>query len=608
MGVPAFEDRATDSELDHELMTQETDMRRITRTCYWLVGALVAALAGVALAAPTTAKAAVTISVNGDTLTVTSDQEADTITLAAAGGFITVNRQATTLAANDNAKLVVNAGDGADTVDATALATADYSALTVNGGNGDDLLTGGSDNDQLLGDGGNDRVVGFKGNDVVKGGDGNDVLVWNNGDNTDVVDGDAGADEVEINGALTAGDIFTAVPNAGRVLFTRTNLVPFTVDFSAERLTVNGLGGDDTFNGAAGLAPLTLLSLNGGTGDDSLSGGDGPDLITGGDGNDKLNGDGGDDRVVGDRGPDALFGNDGNDTLVWNNGDGSDVADGNTGFDRVEINGSPTAGDAFTVRPNGARAAINRANLVPFTVDFVAEALTVNAGGGDDQLTVSPGVPGLLVTADGGPGNDALSGAEEADSLVGGPGNDTLNGGGSSDLLDGQDGDDRLLARDGHGDLVRGGTGNDSAQTDALTVDAVDAVEMIEATPPPPAPDTKALLPTLGHITVVRSRGRRIARVPLTCPAAETGGCKTTVTLTTARTIRLGRVRARVVLGSRSVSLRGGQRGTLSIPLAAGVGTLARHGRLSTRVQIATRDAAGNAASRQVAVNLRIPR
>src|SRR5436305_950879 len=119
-------------------------MRRITRTCYWLVGALMAALAGVALAAPTTAKAAVTTDVNGD----------------------------------------------------------------------------------------------------------------------------AGADEVEINGAPTAGDVFTAVPNAGRVQFDRDNLVPFTVDFTAERLTVNGLGGDDTFNGAAGLAPLTLLTLNGGTGDD----------------------------------------------------------------------------------------------------------------------------------------------------------------------------------------------------------------------------------------------------------------------------------------------------------------------------------------------------
>jgi Ca2+-binding RTX toxin-like protein len=583
-------------------------MRRITRTAYWLVGALIAAVAAVALATPTTASAAVTTSVNADTLTVTSDQEADTITLAAAGGVITVNRQATTLAADDNAKIVVNAGDGADTVDASALAAADYSALTVNGGNGDDLLTGGSDNDHLLGDGGNDRVVGFKGNDNLEGGDGNDVLVWNNGDNTDVMDGGAGADEVEINGAPTAGDIFTAAPNAGRVLFTRSNLVPFTVDFSAERLTVNGLGGDDTFNGAAGLAPLTLLSLNGGSGDDSLSGGDGPDLVTGGDGNDRLNGNGGDDRVVGDRGADTLFGDDGNDTLVWNNGDGSDVADGNAGFDRVEINGSPTAGDAFTVRPNGAQAAIDRTNLVPFTVDFAAEALTVNGGGGDDQFTVSPGLAGLLVTADGESGNDSLSGSEEADSFLGGDGNDTLTGGAGSDLLDGQQGDDRLLARDGHGDLVRGGTGNDSAQTDALTVDAVDGVETIDATPPPPAPDTRALLPTLGHITVVRSHGHLIARVPLSCPAAETGGCQTTVTLTTAKTIRLGRVRASVILGSQSVSLRGGQRGTLSIRLAAGVATLARHGRLSTLVQIATRDAAGNAASRQVAVNLRIPR
>ena len=583
-------------------------MRTITRTCYWLVGALVAALAGVALAAPTTAKAAVTTDVNGNTLTVTSDQEADTITLAAAGGFITVNRQATTLAADDNAKIVVNAGDGADTVDASALVAADYSALTVNGGNGDDLLTGGSDNDHLLGDGGNDRVVGFKGNDDLEGGDGNDVLVWNNGDNTDVMDGDAGADEVEINGAPTAGDVFTADPNAGRVLFTRTNLVPFTVDFSAERLTVNGLGGDDTFNGAAGLAPLTLLTLNGGTGDDSLSGGDGPDLLTGGDGNDKLDGDVGDDRVVGDRGTDVLSGGDGVDALVWNNGDGSDVMNGDAGADAVEINGAPTASDIFTAAPNAGRVLFTRTNLVPFTVDFSAEALAVNAGGGDDQLTVSPGLPGLLVTADGGLGNDSLTGAEEADSLVGGAGNDTLTGGGGSDLLDGQDGDDRLLARDGHGDLVRGGTGTDSAQTDALTVDAVDGVETIDATPPPPAPDTKALLPTLGNITVVRSHGHLIARVPLSCPSAETGGCQTTVTLTTAKTIRLGRVRAMLVLGSGSVSLGGGQRRTLSIPLADGVATLARHGKVSTRVQLATRDAAGNAASRLIAVSLQIPR
>jgi Ca2+-binding RTX toxin-like protein len=574
---------------------------------FFKTAALIATIAAAALAAPTGAGAAVTQIVNADTLTVTSDQQSDTITLAAAGGVITVNGQATTLAADRNAKIVINAGDGADTVDASALAAANYSTLTVNGGDGDDLLTGGSGNDDLRGDTGNDRVIGFRGTDDLEGGAGNDVLVWNNGDGTDVMDGDAGADEVEINGAPTAGDVFTAVPNGGRVLFNRTNLVPFAVDFSAERLTVNGLGGDDTFNGAAGLAPLTLLSLNGGSGDDSLSGGDGPDLITGGDGNDKLNGESGDDRIIGDRGTDALGGGDGDDTLVWNNGDGSDVSNGDAGFDVVEINGSPAAGDVFTVRPNGARAAIDRTNLVPFTVDFTAEELSVNGEGGDDQLTVSPGLPGLLVTADGGSGNDSLIGAEETDSLIGGAANDTLNGGGGSDLLDGQDGDDRLLARDGKGDLVRGGTGNDSAQTDALTVDAVDGVETIDATPAPVS-DSRALLPTLGKIRVVRSQGHLVARVPLSCPAAETGGCQTTVTLTTAKTIRVHGARAALVLGSASLSLRGGQRGTLSIRLATGVDALARKGKLSTRAQVASRDAAGNAASRRVTRSLRIPR
>jgi hypothetical protein len=79
------------------------------------------------------------------------------------------------------------------------------------------------------------------------------------------------------------------------------------------------------------------------------------------------------------------------------------------------------------------------------------------------------------------------------------------------------------------------------------------------------------------------------------------------VTLTTAKTIRLRRLRAMVVLGSHSVSLRGGKRSTLSIPLATGIATLARHGRLATRVQIATRDAAGNTAIRRVGRRLRIP-
>jgi hypothetical protein len=39
-----------------------------------------------------------------------------------------------------------------------------------------------------------------------------------------------GFDEIEVNGAATAADTFTIVPNAARVKFDRTNLVPFTLD------------------------------------------------------------------------------------------------------------------------------------------------------------------------------------------------------------------------------------------------------------------------------------------------------------------------------------------------------------------------------------------
>ena len=47
----------------------------------------------------------------------------------------------------------------------------------------------------------------------MAGGAGNDVLVWNNGDGSDTMDGDGGADEIEVNGAVSQGDPFTFQPN-----------------------------------------------------------------------------------------------------------------------------------------------------------------------------------------------------------------------------------------------------------------------------------------------------------------------------------------------------------------------------------------------------------
>ena len=84
---------------------------------------------------------------------------------------------------------------------------------TVKGSDGADLILGGEGNDVLGGGGGDDRIVGDRGTDTMNGGTGDDTLVWNNGDGTDVANGDGGRDDVEVNGAAAAGDIFTVQPN-----------------------------------------------------------------------------------------------------------------------------------------------------------------------------------------------------------------------------------------------------------------------------------------------------------------------------------------------------------------------------------------------------------
>jgi Ca2+-binding RTX toxin-like protein len=208
-----------------------------------------------------------------------------------------------------------------------------------------------------------------------------------------------------------------------------------------------------------------------------------------------------------------------------------------------------------------------------------------------------------------------LTGAEEADTFLGGTGSDLLGPGGGVDLADGGEGEDRIEARDGRGDLVRGGVGADSAVTDALTVDAVDGVESLDATPEPvpatPAAanaDRRASVPALGRIRVHGGPGKPTVKVPLTCPAGEAGGCVTSLTLETAAPVKLGSLHAAVVLGSGRVVLAAGQQRTATVRLAGGAATLARHGRLRARLRLESSDAAGNSATRSVAVALRIPR
>jgi hypothetical protein len=84
----------------------------------------------------------------------------------------------------------------------------------------------------------------------------------------------------------------------------------------------------------------------------------------------------------------------------------------------------------------------------------------VNAGGGDDRVTVARHVS-VPVTMRGGSGDDKLSGGAGDDKLVGGDGRDRLDGGLGDDLLVGGEGNDLLISGPGH-DVLRGGYGQDT--------------------------------------------------------------------------------------------------------------------------------------------------
>ena len=92
----------------------------------------------------------------------------------------------------------------------------------------------------------------------------------------------------------------------------------------------------------------------------------------------------------------------------------------------------------------------------------------VNAGGGDDRVTVAKSVS-IPVTMRGGSGNDFLLGGAGPDKLIGGAGDDRLVGWRGADLLAGGSGNDVHIGGPGNDiiltgsgrDVVRPGPGND---------------------------------------------------------------------------------------------------------------------------------------------------
>src|SRR5215217_6167759 len=307
------------------------------------------------------------------TLTVFGDNLNNTITVSRdAAGKLLVNGGAVAVLGGTptvaNTTLIQVFGQGGNDTITLNETNGALPKANLFGGSGNDVLTGGSGNDMLFGQAGNDTLLGKGGFDFLFGGSENDTLtggtgddqvfgeagddrmIWNPGEGTDLNEGGAGTDTVEVNGGNGA-EAFTVTANGSRVRFDRVNPAPFSIDIgTSEKLVVNMNGGDDTFTAGNGLATLIQLTVDGGAGNDTITGGEGNDFLFGGDGNDLVNG---------GRGNDTAFLGAGDDTFVWNPGDGSDKVEGQAGTDTLQFNGANIA-EAFNVSANGARVRFTR--------------------------------------------------------------------------------------------------------------------------------------------------------------------------------------------------------------------------------------------------------
>jgi Ca2+-binding RTX toxin-like protein len=185
--------------------------------------------------------------------------------------------------------------------------------------------------------------------------------------------GDGAPDTITVNGTNAAGgDHIVITGDAGGVAVhgLQATVNVFFQEAANDRLTVNGLGGNDVIDGRSLEAGGIQLTLNGGLGDDVFRGSEGNDLINGGDGND------------------TAFMGAGNDTFVWNPGDDNDTVEGQAGVDELLFNGANIA-EQITISANGERAQFLR-NVANVTMDLNdVERVDFNALGGADNIVVN---------------------------------------------------------------------------------------------------------------------------------------------------------------------------------------------------------------------------
>jgi Ca2+-binding RTX toxin-like protein len=402
--------------------------------------------AGAIVGLSQTASAAVTASFSPSTgtLTVFGDNLANNIQISRnAAGQILVNGGAVQVLGGTpsvaNTALIQAFGQGNNDTITLNQANGALPRANLFGGAGNDVLTGGAGNDMLFGQSNNDTLLGVGGFDFLFGGSeidtltggdaddqvfgesGEDTMIWNPGDDTDLNEGGAGTDTVQVNGG-NGTEVFTTTANGTRVRFDRLDPAPFSIDIgTSENLVLNANGGDDSFSATGNLAALIKVTVDGGTGGDTILGSNGIDLLRGGEGN---------DFVDAQQGNDIAFLGAGDDVFQWDPGDGSDAVEGQDNTDTMLFNGS-AGSEIFSASANGQRLLFTR-NLGNIVMDVNdVEVVDVNALGGTDNLTVNDltGTDVVKVDTDLAGALGGIVGDAAADTII-------VNGTNGDDIID----------------------------------------------------------------------------------------------------------------------------------------------------------------------------
>ncbi|HET6576045.1 MAG TPA: calcium-binding protein [Fimbriiglobus sp.] len=354
-----------------------------------------------------------------DTVEVNGGNGAEQFTATANGTrvrFDRVNPAPFSIDIGTSENLVLNANGGNDSFSATGNLAA-LIQMAIDGGAGNDTILGGNGADRLIGGDGDDFIDGQQGNDTAVLGAGNDVFQWDPGDGSDVVEGQDGIDTMLFNGA-NIDEKFEATANGGRVRFTR-NIGNVVMDLDdVEAIDLNALGGADkvTVGDLTG-TDLTRVGL-----DLASPPGSGT-------------GDGLADQVI-------VNGTNGNDTVQVTGAAGS-----------FAVTGLPAVVTALGVEPT--------------------DQLVIQGLDGDDTIdahAVAAGV--VLFGADGGAGNDTITGTAGVDLLKGNDGDDLIIGGRGDDVAELGAGRDTFVWNPGDGsDRVEGQDGSDAMLFNGANID-----------------------------------------------------------------------------------------------------------------------------------------